>query len=492
MFKKPTKKQMLIRRIIFSILATISVIIIVTVAILFMLGYRLDSGNGNLRQGALLQFNSTPGAAQVWINDRYIGSQTATKQTVVAGVHSIKFTKEGYEDWNRTLDLEAGTLTWLDYARLVPKERPVEAVKTYENLVSMDFSPDRRFALAHQQADAPRFDLVDLRSEEVKTTNLTLEPELYSEASSPDVPHSFSVHQWSSGGRYVILKHTFANDLVEWLLLDTQEVGRSVNITRSLSVELKDVKFASNSGMGLYGLTDTDVLRKLDVSGGTLSRGLVTHVERFNIFEESSVVSYIGTDPDDDTTTVAGIYRDGDSVPHILRSVSEPNASLHIAVGRYFNEDYIALSEGTAVSVSVGRLPSGSGQNDTMRSFASISTNEPVTALSFSPGGNYVLAQSGATFTSYELEHERASIGSVQVADGQDVPRLQWLDGAHVWSNVDGSVVMRDFDGTNVHSIMSSASGFDASLSQNGRFFYAVGNGSDQTLQLQRIRMILE
>ena len=132
MFKKPTKKQFLIRRIVLSSIATLAVIIIATAAILFMLGYRLDGSNGRLEQGALLQFDSQPNGADVHIDNSNIGSQTATKQTVVAGTHSVRMSRAGYQDWNRTLDLAAGTLTWLDYTRFVPNERHVEQVAQYE------------------------------------------------------------------------------------------------------------------------------------------------------------------------------------------------------------------------------------------------------------------------------------------------------------------------------------------------------------------------
>ena len=142
MFKKPTKKQFIIRRVILSIIATLSVIIIATAAVLFMLGYRLDSGNGRLEQGALLQLDSKPNGADIYVDGRAIGSRTAAKHTVVAGVHTVKMTKNGYQDWSRTLDLAAGTLTWLDYSRLVPKERPVETVTTYQTLTSMKLSPE--------------------------------------------------------------------------------------------------------------------------------------------------------------------------------------------------------------------------------------------------------------------------------------------------------------------------------------------------------------
>ena len=50
---------------------------------------------------------------------------------------------------------------------------------------------------------------------------------------------------------------------------------------------------------------------------------------------------------------------------------------------------------------------------------------------------------------------------------------------------------MRDFNGINPFSIMTVVPGYDASLSQNGRFFYAVGK-TDEGYHLQRVKMILD
>lgn len=490
MFKKPTKKQFLIRRIALSVLATVSVLIIVTVSILFMLGYRLDGGNGRLEQGALLQFNSNPDGAQVWIDDQFINSQTASKKTVVAGTHSVMFSKQGYENWNRTLDLDAGTLTWLDYARLVPKERPVEAVGYYDALSSMQFSPDLKWALGHEVANQPVFRLVDLRATEIKNTFLTLPATLYSESATAGVAHTFTVYRWSNDARYTIIKHVYT-DKTEWLMLDTQDISRSINITRLLNVELTDVKFANTSGMTLYGLTTDSVLRKLDLSGETISRGLVTNVKDFSIFEEGTVVSYVGVDPTDDKKTVAGIYKDGDSASRILRTVDTPNANLRINVTRYFGEDYVAISVGNKVEIFTGSLPSATQEANTLRLFADFTLDSPVTSLSFSPRGEYVLAQADSEFKSYELEHKRLATSAVSPTEGRKAVTLQWLDAAHLWSDDTRSFVMRDFDGSNAHSIMAVEPGFDASLSQNGRYIYGVGKAEDGRFQLQRVRMIL-
>lgn len=490
MFKKPTKKQLAFRRLIISVITTVAVLIIVTVSILFMLGYRLDSSN-RLEQGALLQLNSVPDAATVSIDGKTAG-QTANKQTVLAGVHTVKMSKQGYQDWSRTLDFEAGTLTWLDYTRLVPNDRPVQSVSKFGTLAALQFSPDMRWGLALQNASSPSFELLDLRSQDVRGSTLTIAPSLYAESSNDAVAHQFSIYTWSSGGRYVVIKHVYGPESkTEWIMLDTQDVSKTVNVTQSLNIDLVNVKFANDSGSGLYGLGTDGILRKLDVSGGTISRGLVSHVKQFSVLEENSVISFSGEDPNDTTKDVVGIYRDGEAASRIIRSTSDANADLKIAVGRYYNEDYLAVSEKNKVQIFRGSLSTPLTQDATMTMITELSLTEPMTALSFSSGGDYVIAQSGASFTSYEIEHNRPTSASFKVDEGTVAPPLAWLDSAHVWNEYQGKVYMRDFDGTNVHDIMTMAPGFDVSLSQNGRFFYSVGRADDGSYQLQRVRMIL-
>lgn len=490
MFKKPTKKQFLIRRIILSSVATLSVIIIATAAILFMLGFRLDSDNGRLEQGALLQFDSSPNSADVYVDGRNIGSRTATKQTVVAGTHTIKMTKAGYQDWKRTLTINAGTLTWLDYTRFVPTNRPVQTVTTYATLASIEISPDSKWALAHEAAEAPRFQLVDLRAEDVKTSTLELPRTSYSEPGTEGVTHSFMATSWDSGSRYVLVKHLY-RDQTEWLVVDTQNVSETVNVTQVLSVGFSSLQFASTNGKVLFGLTNDGTLRKIDLSAGTLSRALVTHVEAFSVFD-NTILSYVGIDPSEATHRVAGVYRDGDEASHILRETANLDTALKIATGRYFSNDYVAIAEGNIVSILKGSYPSSSAQdNSSLKEFANMELSGTVSALSFSPKGDYVFAQSGESYKSYEIEHNRPAVGMIVAAEGKPASTLKWLDTAHLWNDDGGSLVMRDFDGSNVYSIMKVETGFDASLSQNGRFFYAVGK-NDSGYHLQRVKMVLD
>lgn len=492
MFKKPTKKQLLIRRIIVSAIATLSVIVILIVTIFFMLGYRLDSGNGRLEQGALMQFDSQPGGASVAIDNKNVGT-TATKQTVVAGVHTVTMNKSGYEQWTRTLDLQAGTLTWLDYVRLVPTNRSVQSVSTYSSLVGVKISPDTKWMLAQENAAVATFQLVDLRSQDIKTTTISLPATAVSEAATPDVTHTFSIVSWDSGSRYVIIKHLY-KDQTEWLVLDTQNPTATVNVSQVLGVSLTDIRFASTNGKVLYGLTTDGTLRKIDLSAETLSRAFVSHVNEFSLFD-NTIVSYVGTDTTDANKQVVGVYRDGDESPHVLRTVTSTEANpavLKIATGRYFNDDYVAIAEGNMITVLKGHYPSSSSQDTTsLAVLESFELTGAVSNLSFSPSGDYVLAQSAGSFKSYEIEHDRIASGAISTNQGAPASSLKWLDQAHIWNDDADELVMRDFNGNNVYSIMKVVSGFDAGLSQNGRYFYGIGK-SDSGYHLQRIKMILD
>ena len=489
MFKRPTKKQLLIRRIILSVVATFAVIIIATAAILFMLGFRLDSGNGRLEQGALLQFDSTPNGGDVFVDGKNIGSRTATKQTVIAGTHTIKMSKAGYQDWNRTLTLDAGTLTWLDYTRFVPNDRPVQKVASYTELAGIVFSPDNRWALVQTAANSPQLQLADLRNEDVKTSTLEIPAQTYTQPAE-GVVQSFTTVSWDSGSRYALVKH-IVGDQTEWLVIDTQNIAETVSVTQRLSVDFKDLQFASTNGQVLYGLSADGTIRRIDLAAATLSRAFVSQVDSFSIYN-NTVLSYVGLDPSDATKRVAGVYRDGDESSHVLYSTSNLEASLKVATSRYFSDDYVAVAENNVVTVMRGRYPTSSSQENTsLKQLTKFELTGTASSLGFSPQGDYVIAQSGDTYKTYEIEHNRSAVGMVAVAEGQTAPTLKWLDQAHLWNEKGTELIMRDFDGSNVYSIMNLAPGYNVSLSQNGRFFYTIGK-TDTGYQLQRVKMILE
>ncbi len=491
MYRRPSKKQLLMQRVIVSIISVVAVLVIVTGAVLFILGFRLDSEKGRLEQGALLQFESTPNGADVTIDSKPTGIRTSGKQSVIAGAHSFIVSKNGYEPWAKSLTLKAGTLTWLDYIRLVPKDLKTETLASYASVVGEKASPDMKTLIIQEKADIPNFQLIDLRSQDIKSSALSLPATLYSDSDTPGVVHTFTLDHWEQGGRYVLLRHTYGTSN-EWIVLDTQNIASSINLTRTLSISVEQLQFASTNGSVLYGLLADGTVRKLDLSAATISRALVSNVKKFDVYG-TNTLSYVGLDPNNTEHQVVGVYRDGDAAPHVLRTVTSLNTPLFIDMTLYRNDVYVAITEGFKLTILEGSFPTSSSDDvSSLKPFAEHMVTGDVTGVSFSLDGEYLVVQSGLSFMGYELEYQRATSASIPAAADDEVkPQLRWLDNAYVWQDYGNSLVIREFDGTNTHTINTVVRGFDVTLSESGRYLYSMNKTGD-TYQLQRVKMIID
>lgn len=486
MYKRPTKKQLLIQRVIVLSAMFVSICVIVVATMLSILGYRLDGLNGRFEQGALVQFESVPAGARVSIDDQYFNT-TPTKRSVLSGERAFAMDRDGYRPWTKTVNLEAGTLLWLDYVRLIPTNLQRSVVAEYESVSAMKTSDDLQAIAIQNDPATPQFELIDIRNREVSATTIQLPASLYGRSADATLERSFTLDHWDEDGRYMMIQHVF-EDTREWLVVDTENVSRSINVTRLLSIELADLEFASTSGNILFGLTN-GVVRKIDLGNATISRGLITNVSSFSVYD-SNILSYVGTDPVDSTIHVAGVYRDGDTSPVIVHRSNNKDARLFIDTSRYFNDRYIAVADQSMLTVYRGDYPSNESDVENLTELLNISATSAVTALSFSPTGNYVIAQSGSDFIGYEVEYDRVHQAAVST-DENSVRTLRWLDGALLWGVQDGMLSFREFDGLNRNTIMPAVPGFDVTLSQNGRYVYAMTR-TDETFRLERVTLILE
>lgn len=486
MHHKPLNKKILIKRTVTYTSMTLAVGVIVTFIVFFVLGYRFDAGNGQIEQFALLQFNSVPSGATVTVDNKTLNSQTPNKSAVPAGKHIITMSHSGYETWSKTIEIKSGVLEWLNYALLVPKKLTVETVANYDAIYATLTSPNQRYMLVEGRSDAPSFDLVDLSSDTIKTTKLTVPADMISESTTTGVTHVFQIEKWDDGGRYVLIKHTY-DSKIEWLVLDTQDINSTKNITRLFDFAINSIYFSGTSGNLFYALGSNDI-RKLDLSAGTISRPLVSNVASFNTFD-SNLITYVGTGTTGTNQQIVGLYRDGDDKPFILRAITNTDdLPVNVATTRYFNEDYVAISEGKKVDILSGSYPNSVNDKSSLKALTSLTTVENVQNLSFNPTGEYVFIQSGAYFASYDLEYQKFT--SANLEGNGNVPMFKWLNDQYIWSDRDGKLTIREFDGANVHTINSTITGQDATITSNGRYIYSI-NKSATNYQLQRVRMIL-
>ncbi len=464
---------------------TLITLVIVACIVLIVLGFRFDTNKQSLEQYAFLQFNSAPTGSMVAIDGNRVNNVTPNKTSVPEGTHEVVIWRDGYETWRKTLDVKKGTLTWLNYALMVPKKLTVEPMVSYDNLSTSIASLAGKYIAIQQSADKPVFDIVQIDNDSVISSQINIPKKDYSEAYTTSMKHNFKIVKWDTGERYLLIQHTY-NDSIEWLVVDSQDANNTKNVTKLFNLSFTDLDFSGTSGNILFGLESGNI-RKLDIKSETVSKLLVTNVKQFSLYGQD-IITYISDG--DKGTRLVGLYRDSDQASFVLRTINaDDKSAIKVISTHYFNEDYVAIVDNNKVYILSGNY-SGSLFNNAsdMKSVNEFSVTSDVQEISFSPSGQYLMTQSGANFTSYDLEYKK--IVSSTVDNTGSASPLKWLNGSYVWSDNGNNLNIREFDGANPRVINPVITGQEAVITKNGKYIYSL-NKSANGYQLQRVLMVL-
>jgi hypothetical protein len=288
------------------------------------------------------------------------------------------------------------------------------------------------------------------------------------------------------------VKHTVEGlDRAEWLIVDTQSIESSKNVTSLQNVAIDAAHFSPASSQALYALIAGDV-RKIDMSAATISRPLVSNVEDFRLYRDSGVIFTTKLDATTKQRSV-GYVLDGDTTPRILRTVTDDGTQpLRLAIGDYFSDTYVAIQEGATLTVRSGNLPKTIADVAAMQLVTTKHLTEPATRLSMITGARFIVAESKNSYSVYDLELRKLTTTPYKGTDASatQLP-LGWIDGYMPWSDRDGTLRLYEFDGANQHDIMPVAHGQAVTLARNGSYLYTISPLSGTQQSLQRVRMIL-
>lgn len=489
MYRQPSKRKQLLKLVTIYTIMSVAVIALVSVLVLFMLGYQFNRADGKIEQGGLVQFDTRPTGADVMIDGKTLGTRTASRKTLATGQHFITMQRPGYKLWQKSVDVTAGSVLWLTYARLVPNDLKPANVASYANVSSTTSSPDNKWMAIKEDPATPSIRLADISRDDVEITNIELPATTYT-APSPDKSQSFTLETWNPSSRMILVKHVYDDTKTEWIVVDSQDVAASKNVTTLLGVNATKVVFSGNSNSILYALVDNDV-RKIDLGAATLSGPLVSNVAEFSLHDNTTILYTTLLDP---TTKMrhAGYVTEGASKPRIIRSYADDGqAPLHLAVGKYFDEYFFALSYNETVEVMKGTLPR-SDTSDPSALIAISTINVPGGArfVSILTNGRFVVAQTSTTYVVHDLELKKTTTTALKSTTPLQ-RELRWLDGYTVWNDQDGMLRMYEFDGMNQHEIMSVTPGFSVTYSPSAKYLYGINKSADGMFHLERVRMIL-
>jgi len=327
MHKHRNKRRKRIQLAFVYTLMAIAVLSIVAILVLVVQGYRYNRFDGKIEQGGLVQFDSRPAGATVTVDDITLANRTASKVTLSAGRHTITMTRDGYSSWKKEVLVKPGSVLWLNYTRLFPTNPKVTSVATFEGVATALPAPSGKQIAVVAKSSNPEISLTTLNDDVPQTKKIIIPTGSYT-APGADQSQAFELESWDKNSNLLLVRHMYG-DKTEYISIDTRD-SLARNISIELGLDIASVAYSLGDSNVLYVVTTAHDLRRINLSGATVSGPLATNVATISVNEER-VIGYT-TLPDAEGTRTVGYVTQGSSKAKTIATYKALGAAaLHVA-----------------------------------------------------------------------------------------------------------------------------------------------------------------
>ncbi|MBC7512674.1 PEGA domain-containing protein [Candidatus Saccharibacteria bacterium] len=481
MYRAPSKRHQLIKRIAVYSLMTLGVTLLVTFLVFIMLGFRFNRSTSSIQQGGLVQFASRPIDARVTVGKAELKDSTPSKITMNPGNYDVSMKKTGYHDWVKNVDVVSGEVLWLNYTQLVPTDIKTEQLNKFETLSQAKSAPNGdRYALI-TDSTKPVVSFLDITGSVPKQDDIAIPTALIPADKTP----VYDLVEWANDSDRILVTMSY-DGVVDRLLVDRRNADRTVNISKDYAADIAAATFDPRSSERVIIRTANGDIRLIDTANNSLSSVLASNVSTMSLYDNDAIL------------VVQPLAEGGQSIGYLSLGSSEVRELKRIAsaekttfaVAEYFNEPHIAVATGAQLDIyKVNSLPSSkSDAVISMTNVHSVVLPATVEYLSIRTGGRFVVAQYAGGLQTYDIELNKQVLTAFKAPV---VSELRWLDKYHFYVTSGTDLQVMEFDGSNAHLITALATTFDAVQSDDGKFIYSLQK-TDTGFALQRSRMILE
>lgn len=414
-------------------------------------GYDVNRHTGQVIQNGLVYLSAHPVAADIYANGKGEG-RTDKKLTIPAGSYSFELRASGYRTWQKTIKLDGGSIEQIVYPFLFPSKLDTFDQQLYATAPQLATqSPDRRWLMVQPTGNLTHFDIFDTGSKDVPQTTADLAADLLTPSNGPQ---SFSVVEWSTDNRHVLLKHTYANGY-EYIMVDRQTPTNSINLNKTLnanptSISLRDKRF---DRLYLYDAPN-QTISTADLKTGQV-KTLLTKVLYFKAFGPNQVL-YVSSDNPNPSEYSVKVW-DG-SHSYLVHNFPLGGTYL-LEMANYSGSDYVVVCSVAKNAVYVFKDPLGQAKSgQTPSAFMLLKINAPQ-FLSFSDNARFIAIQNGAKFAVYDIDENKRYYFQLSDVLGSDV-KATWMDGHRLDLVTAATTEVFDFDGTNLQKLTTNLNGF--------------------------------
>ncbi|HEY5152709.1 MAG TPA: PEGA domain-containing protein [Candidatus Saccharimonadales bacterium] len=450
---------------------------IATVILLYQ-AYGFGIGkNGTVIQNALTFFSSQPNPAGIYVNNRLEPVSTNTRLVLPAGIYHVKLARTGYRDWQRTIELDGGSVQHFDYPFLFPKTLTTK--KLQPPLASapgvLTQSPDQRWLVVETPGSMTDFSVYDLKNPTKAPTGISLPANLLSKAI---VGESWQPVEWADDNQHILLQHIY-DDKTEFILLDRANPGQSLNLNNQLAINPSKLTL-KNKKYDQYYVYDaaTAALQTVSLKSTQLTP-VIQHVLAYQSYGDNTLL-YV-TDEDAPAGKVLVKLRVGDQTSNI-RSLPSGTAYL-VDLTKYSGVMYVAAGDASGNKVYIFKDPVGQLAVQPKQAVVPIQVlhvPQP-NYLSFSPNTQFIVASNSNYFGVYDIENDNGY--SYTTPEPIDAPQTHasWMDGDRLMYVSGGKLTVFDYDNTNHQLLMPASSHYLPAFAPDYKNAYALTpSGGDQ------------
>lgn len=462
-------------------LMAISVPVLTVVAVLFILGYRLSvkESGVNVSRGGLVKFDTVPRGAAIYFDNLKIDATTPHQVNINAGQHTLEYTKEGYQKWQKNIVMHPGELLPVNYARLIPASITTTNLRELPTLHQTLASPDREWLALHETAENTAILFANATNERnVAFKTIILPQTAYTQSTA--TPQVFELASWSRDSKFLLIKHTFGTD-TEYIRLPRDNESQAVNVTKLFGLQFGSLQFAANNPNILFATDQASNFYRLDV-GRPNNKSIIAKKVSAHANINDNEVAYITSGTDGLQNNVV-IRQHAANKNTVIRKVAI-STSLRFTYHSYLAHDFLTIAAGTEAITYRDPLTTRKIVQQTTLPF------QP-DKFSTSPGGRFIVGQQKELIHVHDLD---LAVNYTLNSEGENRAQLQWLDDHYLAKTGSETLRITEFDGTNTQTITRIAPGeFDALLGADGRILLSIGpGGSAGGLQLQQSQLLTE
>jgi hypothetical protein len=467
MHHKEAAKRHSRRVILTNILVVLTVVLLAGILVLYTMGYRLNRSL-TLEQMGLLRVNSLPTGAQVLVDGDPSGKRTAARLELSEGSHRIGVSRAGYDIWERTVAVRAGSVVWLDYVLLLPQQINEELVTKLPEESWSQLARDGAIWVVAADGAPEQWTVVDTARNRVLNIKHGIPV-----VEGRNETLNLSLIDLSDDGALALVQResrtaaanrpTQVTTKISYWLVEVSN-GRSTELPLLASRAWAEVRFADRTGRSFYLLDQANTLWLYDNKLAN-ERQVATDVARV----ERRGAQLLYTVRKEDGPYEAWLFDTNND----RRMLMQREEDFSWVVTVYMGDTYIVAADGA--KLMAGKITESERRVVAETQFAGLPD--------LYVAGRMLVATVDGNFVSYDLENEIATLFQ---------PNLTWLGGwltegvLYGWN--DEQMIVTDFDGYNRRTVVPMQAGSPV-VETSGHYLYYLVDGEDDSTEMRRFRL---